>query len=54
MSKRSLQQQKVVSYALFRGKLLPRDEVIKAESKKEKADSESTKDNADSKSEKGN
>lgn len=29
MTKRSLQQQKVVSYALLRGKLVPRDEVLK-------------------------
>lgn len=29
MTKRSLRQQEVVSYALLRGKLVPRDEVLK-------------------------
>lgn len=29
MTKRSLQQKNVVSYALLRGKLIPRDEVLK-------------------------
>lgn len=29
MSKRGVQQQKVIAYALLRGKLVPRDEVLR-------------------------